>query len=224
MADMKPGRRMAAPKRVTISLDPREQSLLYCELEFILSNALDTYIKSELNSGRLDPAKLKKVSDAWAAQGRPRVVGFRYDLETQIQLVELHATPSPPSTSSASNSYSGSAGQFRFYGMDQLREGAVAGLLGTMRANARAMRVRTLCQPDSVIAKHVLDAQALLQLIGAAEGLHISLAEVSQFFKVVLERERAVAADQERKAAATAAAAAAAVGGGAAPARGGQQA
>ncbi|KAK9778769.1 hypothetical protein SCAR479_04392 [Seiridium cardinale] len=172
--NLKPARRLPNPSRVTISLDPREQSLLYCELEFILSNALDSYIKSQLNGGRLDPDKLKKVSDVWNSKGRPRVVGFRYDLETQLELVGLHV------------------GQFRFYGVCQVHESAVSGLLGAMRANARTIRIRTLCQPDSVIAKHILDSQGLLRLIGAVESLQISLAEVSQFFKVVLEREKAI--------------------------------
>ncbi|KAK8077208.1 hypothetical protein PG996_003378 [Apiospora saccharicola] len=187
-------RRQSVSKRLTISLDPREQSLLYCELEFTLSNALDIYIKTQLNGGRLDPAKLKKVSDSWATKGRPRVVGFRYDLETQIELVRLHLY------------------QFRFYHShysnhhhhrDTLSGGAedsttaVDAVLYAVKCNARVMRVRTLCQPDSVIAKHVLDAQALLGLLGAAEGMHRALAEVSQFFKVVVERERAVRRTRE---------------------------
>lgn len=40
--------------RLTVSLDPREQSLLYCELEFLLTTALDSYITSQFNAGRLD--------------------------------------------------------------------------------------------------------------------------------------------------------------------------
>ncbi|KAI0137169.1 hypothetical protein BJ170DRAFT_728509 [Xylariales sp. AK1849] len=179
-ADFRPTRsRTRSVNRITISLDAREQSLLYCELEFVLSNTLDTYIKSQLNGGRLDPDKLKKIADAWLRKGRPRVIGFRYDLETQVELIALHMH------------------QFRFYGARQISEVAVAGLLGAMKTNARAMRVRTLCQPDSVVAKHIVDSQALLQLLGATDGLQISLAEVSQFFKVILEREKAVRETRE---------------------------
>lgn len=155
---------------------------MYCELEFILSNALDSYIKSQLNGGRLDPDKLKKVSDGWLSKGRPRVIGFRYDLETQLELINLHT------------------GQFRFYSHGQVNESAILATLGAMKTNARTIRVRTLCQPDSVIAKHIMDSQALLQLIGSIEGLQISLAEVSQFFKVVLEREKAIVALTEKQA------------------------
>lgn len=67
--------------RLTVSLDPREQSLLYCELEFLLTTALDGYISSQFNAGRLDADKYKKIVDGWQQRGRPKVVRFRYDLE-----------------------------------------------------------------------------------------------------------------------------------------------
>lgn len=191
--------RQSVSKRLTISLDPREQSLLYCELEFALSNALDMYIKTQLNGGRLDPAKLKKVSDGWAAKGRPRVVGFRYDLETQVELVRLHLYQFRfyHTHYSSSNSHQPQHRESMLGGGAEDSFTAVEAVLYAVKGNARVMRVRTLCQPDSVIAKHVLDAQALLVFLGAAEGMHRALAEVSQFFKVVVERERAVRRTRE---------------------------
>ncbi|KAI0010618.1 hypothetical protein F4779DRAFT_627060 [Xylariaceae sp. FL0662B] len=160
------------PERLNISLGAREQSLLYCELEFALSNALNAYLKAQFECGRLDVNRLWKTADAWTRRGRPKVVGFRYDLETQLDLVMTHAD------------------SFRFYGARQADRAAVLGLLHGMRVNARAMSVRTFCQPDPVIAKQILDAQALLQLLGSPHALQLALAEVSQFFKVVVERER----------------------------------
>lgn len=157
--------------RVRISLDPREQSFLYCELEFLLASALDGYINSQFNAGRLDADKYKKVVDSWHQKGRPKVVGFRYDLETQLDLVFLHIQ------------------EFRFYGDRAGVPAAISGILEMMRVNARALRIRTFCQPDSVVAKQLLDSQGLLNLIGSAEQRQIQLAEVVQFFKIVLERE-----------------------------------
>lgn len=55
------------------------------------------------------------------------------------------------------------------------------------------MRVRTFCQPDSVIAKHVLDSQNLLRLLGSPEHLQRPLEEVAQFFKVAVDRRKAMA-------------------------------
>ncbi|KAI1139784.1 hypothetical protein F5Y05DRAFT_411968 [Hypoxylon sp. FL0543] len=160
------------PRELNISLDPREQSLLYCELEFVLSNTLSGYINIQLHSGRLDPHILAKISDAWEQKGRPKVTGFRYDLETQVDMIAAHV------------------GTFRFYGPHQTDQDMIKGLLYGMKMNARVMRVRTYCQPDPVIAKHILDAQALAQLLDSPESVQVPLAEVAQFFKVVIERER----------------------------------
>jgi hypothetical protein len=145
--------------------------LLYCELEFALTTALNNYITCQFNAGRLDADKLKKISDGWARNGRPKVVGFRYDLETQLELVRLHV------------------GEFRFY----TRPAAIATLSATldmMKVNARVIRVRTFCQPDTVIAKQLLDTQGLYNILGCPEPEQIQLAEITQFFKAILERER----------------------------------
>lgn len=158
--------------RLTVSLDPREQSLLYCELEFLLTTALDSYINSQFSAGRLDADKYKKIVDGWQQRGRPKVVGFRYDLETQLDLVLLHSE------------------DFRFYGKRAGLIAAVNGVLDMMRVDARAMRIRTFCQPDTVVAKQLLDAQSMFNLVGCCEQQQIQLAEVIQFFKVILEREQ----------------------------------
>lgn len=158
--------------RLTVSLDPREQSLLYCELEFLLTTALDGYINSQFNAGRLDADKYKRIVDGWQQRGRPKVIGFRYDLETQLDLVMLHSE------------------DFRFYGKRAGLLAAVNGVLDMMRVDARSMRIRTFCQPDTVVAKQLLDAQSLFNLIGCHEQQQIQLAEVIQFFKVILEREQ----------------------------------
>lgn len=173
-----PGRRsQATPKEYSnpqfaISLDPREQSLLYCELEFHLTTSLNDYITSQLDKGHLVPDNLKKISDRWHQQGRPRVVGFRYDLETQLELISLHID------------------EFNFYGRRQSNPVEINGLLHIMKVNARAMRIRTFCQPDSVIAKQLVDAQSLFNTIGVSNTRQVALAEVAQFFKVIVERER----------------------------------
>lgn len=158
--------------RLTVSLDPREQSLLYCELEFLLTTALDGYISSQFNAGRLEADKYKKIVDGWQQRGRPKVIGFRYDLETQLDLILLHSE------------------DFRFYGKRAGLMAAVNGVLDMMRVDARAMRIRTFCQPDTVIAKQLLDSQSLFNLVGCCEQQQIQLAEVIQFFKVILEREQ----------------------------------
>ncbi|CAM1509215.1 Fc.00g029540.m01.CDS01 [Cosmosporella sp. VM-42] len=156
---------------MTVSLNAREQSLFYCELEFHLSTALNDYIAIQFEKGRLAPDKFKRVADAWTQKGRPKVVGFRYDLETQLDLVSLHIDG------------------FRFYGRRQADPIEIAGLLHSMKVNARALSVRTFCQPDPVIAKQLVDSQSLFKLIGVPDEQQRALEEIAQFFKVVVERE-----------------------------------
>ncbi|KAL7781849.1 hypothetical protein V8C37DRAFT_413944 [Trichoderma ceciliae] len=153
---------------VTVSLDPREQSLLYCELEFHLNTALNIYISQELGKGHLSPDNLKKVSDAWHQKGHTRVIGFRYDLETQLELVCLHIN------------------DFSFYGRRQGNTTEIILLLNEMKMNACNMRVRTFCQPDSTIAKHLINSQSLFNLINASRSQQIALAEIAQFFKLLI--------------------------------------
>lgn len=163
----------AKPSRaqLSISLDAREQSLLYCELEYHLTSALNNYISRELEKGRLLPLNFKKITDAWYQQGRPRVVGFRFDLETQIDLIALHVD------------------EFTFCGRRQCNPVEISSLLHTMKVNSRAMRIRTFCQPDSVIAKQLVDSQSMLDMIGVPDEANRALAEIVHFFKVIVERE-----------------------------------
>ncbi|KAG7294387.1 hypothetical protein NEMBOFW57_004458 [Staphylotrichum longicolle] len=161
-------------RQLAISLSPREQSLLYCELEFALTTALNDYITAQFAAGRLSADKLRRVADEWQRKGRPRVVGFRYDLETQLDLVRLHA----------------GGGDFKFYSRAAASATAVLGVLDTARASARALRVRTFCQPDTVVAKQLLDAQGLFNVLGCPEEQQIKLAEVVAFFKAAVERRR----------------------------------
>ncbi|KAJ2972535.1 hypothetical protein NQ176_g7098 [Zarea fungicola] len=166
---------------LSISLDAREQSLLYCELEYHLTCALNSYISRELEKGRLAPVNFKKITDAWYQQGRPRVVGFRFDLETQIDLVALHV------------------GEFTFCGRRQCNPVEISSLLQTMKVNARAMRIRTFCQPDSVIAKQLVDSQSLFGMIGVPAEANQALAEIVHFFKVIVEREHQVQQQRQKE-------------------------
>ncbi|KAK2475323.1 hypothetical protein H9L39_12916 [Fusarium oxysporum f. sp. albedinis] len=167
-----PAIRSRPTSQVAISLNAREQSLIYCELEFNLSTALNDYITVQLDKGRLVPDKLKKVADTWHNKGRPKVVGFRYDLETQLELINLHVD------------------DFRFYGRRQADPVEISGLLRAMKVNARAMCVRTLCQPDSVIAKQLVDTQSTFKMLDVPDYQQRALADIAQFFKVIVEREQ----------------------------------
>lgn len=160
-----------SPRTLQISLTPREQSLLYCELEFLLTSLLNTYITTQLSLGLLDHSKVKRISDTWKSKGRPHVVAFRYDLETQLDLVRMHVN------------------DFKFYGPAAANTTATLGIVDGAKTDARAMRIRTFCQPDTVVAKQLVGAKALCGLLGAGDTEERKLGECVGFFKAVVERE-----------------------------------
>lgn len=180
---MKPNRKSResekSPRALAISMNPREQSLLYCELEYALTSALNDYLTAQFNHGRLDTEKLRKIAYEWQQKGRPKVIGFRYDLETQLDLVRLHVD------------------DFKFYGHPAMNT-AILGIIDMMKTDARALRVRTFCQPDTVIAKQLLDSQNLFNVLGCPEPQQLQLAEITGFFKAVMERERMFAQRESR--------------------------
>lgn len=135
-----------------------------------MTSALNDYLQAQFNNGRLEASKLKKIADAWHHQGRPRVHGFRYDMETQIDLIKMHLD------------------DFKFYGRETMNH-HIVGILDMMKTNARVIRVRTFCQPDTVIAKQLLDSQHLFNVIGATPTQHNHLVGATLFFKDAIERQ-----------------------------------
>lgn len=158
-------------RHLAISLSPREQSLLYCELEFAIATALNDYITAQFSAGRLEADRLRRVADDWQRKGRPKVVGFRYDMETQLDLVRAHVH------------------DFKFYSRAAATT-AILGIIDTAKGNARVLRLRTFCQPDTVVAKQLLDSQGLFNILGCPEDQQIKLAEIIAFFKAAIERRR----------------------------------
>ncbi|KAL2265745.1 hypothetical protein VTJ83DRAFT_6845 [Remersonia thermophila] len=171
-ASRKSGKGKATASQLAISLNPREQSLLYCELEFVLATALNDYLTAQFNAGRLQADRLSKIAEDWQRKGRARVVGFRYDMETQLDLVRAHLhdfqfhahgghvfAPLAPgaSASAASAASAAPAG-------GPPTTAAILGVIDTAKATARTLRVRTYCAPDRVIAKQLLDCQGLFRL------------------------------------------------------------
>ncbi|KAK4228305.1 hypothetical protein QBC38DRAFT_158660 [Podospora fimiseda] len=153
------------------SLNPREQSLLVCELDFAIASALEAYIESQFVRGRVSLAAIKKIADNWARKGRPKVIGFRYDIETQIEIVKLHIN------------------DFKFCGRYATNP-VIVGVLDSMRMTARSMAVRTYCYPDTVISMWLTDARKLFELMGTGEREVCGIIGIHAFFSSVVLREQ----------------------------------
>ncbi|KAK4462464.1 hypothetical protein QBC42DRAFT_157814, partial [Cladorrhinum samala] len=154
-----------------ISLSPREQSLVYCELDFAVASALSRYLESQFTRGRVNLDVLKRTAENWARKGRPKVLGFRYDIETQIEIVKQHVN------------------DFKFYGRAASNP-AILGILDMMRTDAKVMAVRSYCYPDTVIAKWLSDTLSLFSLIGAEDLQIAGIRGIQAFFQAVVSREQ----------------------------------
>lgn len=117
------------------------------------------------------PDNLKKVSDRWCHEHKSRVVGFRFDVETQIDLILLHADT------------------FTFVKGSKNHSSDVKQVLRDMKRIAREMRVRTFCQSDYAIRNMLESAKALSDIIKISEAVQEALEEVFYFFRTISERE-----------------------------------
>ncbi|KAH6621426.1 hypothetical protein B0J18DRAFT_226720 [Chaetomium sp. MPI-SDFR-AT-0129] len=204
--DAKSKDKRPASRQLAISLSPREQSLLYCELEFALATALNEYLTAQFAAGRVSADRLKKVAEDWQRKGRPRVLGFRYDVETQLDMVKAHVhefmfcarpfvgDPADGMGDTATGTTAGSNNN------GTASTPAILAVLDTARSTARALRVRTFCQPDTVIAKQLIDARGLFHVLGCPEEQQIKMAEMIAFFRAAVERRRMVKAVEQQQA------------------------
>ncbi|KAK4159456.1 hypothetical protein QBC43DRAFT_193378, partial [Cladorrhinum sp. PSN259] len=164
----------ALKRNLQTSLVPREQCVLYCELDWSIASSLEIYIQSQFARGRVNLDVIKRTAENWARKGRPKVIGFRYDAETQLEIMKLHVN------------------DFKWCGR-YASNPAILGVLDSARANAKLMAVRTYCYPDTVLAKWLVDAQNLYELIDVGQQELSVLQGIRQFFGERVQREENLA-------------------------------
>jgi len=154
-----------------VTLTAFVQGDLYFQLELLLNIETNDFLQSEMQAGRVSVESVKKVVDTWACKGRPLVVGFRYDIQTQRDLVQMNAAT------------------MHFVGVNTFTGAKLHSVLATWRVLAKEISVRTFCQPDGVIRKHLHDAEKVLVLIGAPLTSMVALEEMrnrvlNEFYQV----------------------------------------
>lgn len=127
--------------------------------------------------------KMKHINDQWIAEGNTVPVFFQYNLATQINICFAHLH------------------KFTFYSSVRNNPAAVAGVLTAAKQTARVLSVRAFCQPDSVLAKLIIDSRALLLLTDEKENFQRlkDLDEVARFFYCIVHREAAIRTLEEKR-------------------------
>lgn len=136
----------------TITLNPDVQSILYAEIENMITQAANEFLMKEYYNGNLSTGSLSKLKRDWEGMNMPGVPQFRFDQFTQYKLI-------------ISNRHRLNFGRTNTH---------VTAILSNWEKICKHMRIRTFVAPDSVVKKDISDILHLLQLLKADER-HIEL-------------------------------------------------
>ena len=143
-----------------VSLTPPEQAKLYSEVELMICATANHFLKHQQYRGRIAPVTLAKVAQGWPSKNRPQVIEFRYDQQTQRDLVLYNVKA------------------FRFHGPDADDPIVLNSMMHAWKHLGKDMSIRTFCTPDSVVRKHMIDINKVLEMLGAPEVMIQAYQEV----------------------------------------------
>jgi hypothetical protein len=166
------------PSKFPVSLSPYVQGDFYMQLELLLNIETNNFIMHEFSQGRVSVASVKSVVEQWRNKGRPQVLGFRYDLYTQRELIGLNSET------------------VCFAGVHTFTKMRMLSVLAAWKVLAKEISVRTFCQPDSAVKKHLYDAEKVLELIHASSDSMLAYQEMRG--RIVAEIYREERAESEK--------------------------
>ncbi|KAJ9193634.1 hypothetical protein DTO027B5_6022 [Paecilomyces variotii] len=146
--------------RLPISLDPPTQAKLYSEIEAMICVSANKFLLQQYKEGRLSVESINKATNFWASKNRPQVPEFQFDQATQRDLV-LHNIRT-----------------LDFNGEYSTNPVALNSTLHNWKAVAKEMSVRTFCNRDSVIRKHMHDTYKILEMLGAPLATFLAFQEL----------------------------------------------
>lgn len=137
-----------------ITLNTDVQSILYAEIENMITHAANEFLMKEYYEGHLTISSLNKIKRRWEKKHMPGVPQFRFDQTTQYRLISANR--------------------------DHLNFGQTSNglkpntVLSNWKKICKNMSIRTFVAPDSVIKKQIHDILDLLEILKADE-CHIEL-------------------------------------------------
>ncbi|KAJ5952597.1 uncharacterized protein N7479_011010 [Penicillium vulpinum] len=137
-----------------INLSTNVQSLMYAEVENMITHAANEFLMKEYYNGHLTTNSLNKLKKNWEKQCMPGVPEFRFDQTTQCELIS--ANIDHLSFGQASNGLSPNI------------------ILGNWKKICKNMSIRTFVAPDSVVKRHIHDIVDVLEILKADE-CHLEL-------------------------------------------------
>ena len=168
-----------------VSIKSSGQSKLWSELEYMLIETSNSFLKEELESGRLSRDSIVHTKRQWQAKSRPQVIEFYYDITTQYDLIIANLR---------------TIQLYSDYANDAIMLNSV---LYQWKILIRELSVKTLCMPDSIVRRWLHDERRVLELLGASQITLSHLDRLSSLCLAVIgsaEKERAKARSRARTA------------------------
>ncbi|QQK40478.1 hypothetical protein Pdw03_3332 [Penicillium digitatum] len=138
----------------SITLNTGVQSILYAEIENMITHAANEFLMKEYYEGHLSTSSLLKVKRRWEKRHMPGVPEFRFDQTTQYRLIS--ANRNHLSFGETTNGLGPNT------------------VLGNWKKICKNMSIRTFVAPDSVVKKHIHDILDLLEILNA-DRCHLEL-------------------------------------------------
>ena len=171
-----PAKRSAAYAKTSkfpVSLGPPVQARLYSEIELMICATANQYLMIQRFENRMSLESITKITDFWTSKNRPQVIEFMFDQATQRDLVLYNLKT------------------FRFYGPNAENPVSMNTMMLSWKTLAKEMSVRTFCQPDSVVRKHMHDCYKILEMLGAPLVTFLAFQEIQvKALKIMKEKQQ----------------------------------
>jgi len=159
-----------------VSIRSSGQSKLWSELEYMLIETCNCFLKEELEHGRLSRDSILRAKRQWQARNRPQVIEFYYDQATQYDITIANLK---------------TVRLYSDYAQDAVM---LTSVLHQWKILIRELAVKTLCMPDSIVRRWLHDGRRVLELLGASQITLSHLDRLSSLCLAVIgsaEKERA---------------------------------
>lgn len=159
-----------------VSIRSSGQSKLWSELEYMLIETCNCFLKEELEHDRLSRDSILRAKRQWQARNRPQVIEFYYDQATQYDIIIANFK---------------TVRLYSDYAQDAVM---LTSVLHQWKILIRELAVKTLCMPDSIVRRWLHDGRRILELLGASQITLSHLDRLSSLCLAVIgsaEKERA---------------------------------
>jgi len=162
----------AKTSKFPVSLDPSVQARVYSEIELMICATANQYLLIQRYYNRMSLESIAKITDFWISKNRPQVIEFMFDQATQRDLILYNLKT------------------FRFYGPRAHDHLHMHAMMLSWKTLAKEMSVRTFCQPDSVVRKHMHDCYKILEMLGAPLLTFLAFQEIQvKTLRVIKEKQ-----------------------------------